>query len=54
MAFSGSNYQGGFPFLYPGYQQIPFSPYGGYPFGGQQFYGGGSRMSVCTKYYKLQ
>lgn len=45
MAFSGSNYQGGFPFLYPGYQQIPFSPYGGYPFGGQQFYGGGSRMS---------
>ncbi|KAL1513383.1 hypothetical protein ABEB36_002802 [Hypothenemus hampei] len=50
MAFSSPNYQGpatptGFPFFYPGYQQIPFSPYGNYPLVGQQFYGTGSRMS---------
>ncbi|ENN79515.1 uncharacterized protein LOC109534792 isoform X1 [Dendroctonus ponderosae] len=47
MAFSNPGFQnpGGFPFFYPGYQQIPFSPYGGYPVVGQQFYGSGTRMS---------
>ncbi|XP_050302907.1 uncharacterized protein LOC126740777 [Anthonomus grandis grandis] len=46
MAFSNPNYQppGNYPFFYqPGYQQIPFSPYGN--FFGQQFYGGNSRVS---------
>ncbi|XP_066155467.1 uncharacterized protein [Euwallacea fornicatus] len=45
MAFSSPNFQGAVPYFYPGYQQIPFSPYGGYPMGGHQFYNGGSRMS---------
>ncbi|XP_076256865.1 uncharacterized protein LOC143194162 isoform X2 [Rhynchophorus ferrugineus] len=36
---------GGLPFFYPGYQQIPFSPYGGFPVVGQQFYPGSHRMS---------
>lgn len=36
---------GGLPFFYPGYQQIPFSPYGGYPMVGQQYYPGNNRMS---------
>ncbi|CAG9768984.1 unnamed protein product [Ceutorhynchus assimilis] len=51
MAFSNPNMQGiqgmqgGMPFFYPGYQQISFSPYGGFPIVGQQYYGGSNRMS---------
>lgn len=50
MAFNNPNFQAaaaaGYPFFYPGYQQIPFSPYGGgFPIVGQQYFGSGNRMS---------
>ncbi|KAF7287190.1 uncharacterized protein LOC143194162 isoform X1 [Rhynchophorus ferrugineus] len=46
VAYTNPGFQsGGLPFFYPGYQQIPFSPYGGFPVVGQQFYPGSHRMS---------
>ncbi|XP_060517912.1 uncharacterized protein LOC132696847 isoform X2 [Cylas formicarius] len=44
MAYGNTGFQGGFPFYYPGYQQVPFSPYSPLPIIGQQFYGS-NRMS---------